>query len=53
MSDEVVMMMVDYEDNEDFREYVDKYCLKHDVDKYTAFERSTVREYHEYLLKRD
>lgn len=40
-----------YEENESFRQYVDKYCVKHEVTPEQAFEHATVRAAAEYYQK--
>lgn len=37
-----------YESNNDFKKYVDKYCIKHKIDRETAFEHSVIRNAFEY-----
>lgn len=44
-------MMKDlYERNNDFKQYVDKYCTKHEIDRETAFNHSVIRNAYEYYL---
>ena len=42
-----------YNSNEDFRDYVHKYCLKTKKTVEEAFQDAIVRDYLDYLLKRD
>lgn len=37
-----------YEKSQSFHQYVDKYCLKHEIDKETAFCHSVIRNAYEY-----
>ena len=37
-----------YENNEAFRNYVDQYCVKHDIDREAAFTHSVIRNAYEY-----
>lgn len=37
-----------YETNDGFRQYVDKYCVKHEIDRETAFTHSVIRNAFEY-----
>lgn len=37
-----------YESDNDFKKYVDKYCIKHKIDRETAFEHSVIRNAFEY-----
>lgn len=37
-----------YDTNEGFKQYVDRFCKKHEIDIETAFSRSTVRDAAEY-----
>ncbi len=37
-----------YETNDGFRQYVDKYCVKHEIDRETAFTHSVIRNAYEY-----
>ena len=37
-----------YESNNDFKQYVDKYCVKHKIDRETAFEHSVIRNAFDY-----
>lgn len=37
-----------YDTNEGFRQYVDKYCVKHEIDRETAFTHSVIRNAFEY-----
>lgn len=39
-----------YETNDGFRQYVDKYCVKHEIDRETAFTHSVIRNAYEYYL---
>ena len=41
---------LEYKTNEDFKEYVDKYCKKHGIEKEEAFRHIIVQEYFNYLL---
>lgn len=42
-----------YENNEAFRNYVDRYCVKHEVSTEEALTHSTVRNAYEYYLEAD
>lgn len=37
-----------YKTNNNFKQYVDKYCVKHKIDRETAFEHSVIRNAFEY-----
>ena len=37
-----------YENNEAIRNYVDRYCVKHEIDLETAFTHSVIRNAYEY-----
>ena len=41
-----------YRDNSEFKEYVDKYCVKHRISKEEALTHKLVQEYLDYLLNR-
>ena len=37
-----------YESNNDFKQYVDRYCVKHEIDRETAFTHSVIRNAFDY-----
>ena len=44
------MMRSLYETSAGFKQYVDRYCTKHEIDRETAFNHSVVRNAYEYYL---
>lgn len=45
-------LMKMYEENEDFKEYVDKVMAKHDYSLEKVLELKLVQEYADYLMKK-
>lgn len=41
-----------YDENKDFRDYVDKYCIKHQITPDEAIEHYLIKAYAVYLAKR-
>ena len=37
-----------YEENDSFKQYVDRYCVKHEIDRETALTHSVIRNAAEY-----
>lgn len=37
-----------YESNNDFKQYVDRYCVKQEIDREAAFEHSVIRNAFDY-----
>ena len=48
-SDEIYTL---YKQDNDFKEYVDKWCKKHDLSIFEAFRMAILREYYEDYKKR-
>lgn len=45
--------MIDYEENEKFRRFVDLYCLKHGISVLEALDHVVVQEYKKMLDEKD